>query len=65
MKKNRWWTYLSKKKILFKGTANEIFFNIFNNINLMIKSIVFKIPKPKEQKGKITIYENISERNQF
>ena len=24
----------------------------------MIKSIVFKIPKPKEQKGKITIFKN-------
>ncbi len=46
-----------RKKILFKGTANEIFLNIFKNINLMIKSIVFKTPKPKEQKGKITIFK--------
>ena len=46
-----------RKKILFKGTANEIFLNIFNKINSMIKDIVFKIPKPKEQKGKITIFK--------
>ena len=46
-----------RKKILFEGTANKIFLNIFSKINLMIKSIVIKIPKPKKQKGKIIIFK--------
>ena len=46
-----------RSNILLKGTANEIFQNIFDKITVMITKIIKRIPKSKKQKGKVTIFK--------
>ena len=46
-----------RSNILLKGTANEIFKNIFDKIIVMITKIIKKTPRSKKQIGKVTVFK--------
>lgn len=52
-----------RKKISLAGSLDEIFFRISKKILIMIKYIVRKKPKPKNQSGRITFFKRIDQNN--
>lgn len=52
-----------KKKLSLNGSLNEIFIKISKRIEVMINSLIKKIPKPKKQTGKIVKFKRLKNKN--
>ena len=53
----------AKKKILLKGSLDEIFYSISQKIFIIMKYIIKKNPKPKKQSGKVSYFKRLDETN--
>ena len=46
-----------RKKLSLKGSGNEIFQNLYKKIEKMIGILIFNLPKPKKQVGKVVFFK--------